>query len=64
MRLFKSRVWSFWDAGWLKAYGFVVGLIIGAYLSPVVKEYVWLFIAVALILMIRILYVYFFKKTA
>ena len=62
MSLLKSKVWPFGDIVVLKLYCLVVGIIIGAHIAPAVKSYLWLFILVAILLVVRLFYFYFFKE--
>ena len=52
MSLFKTKVWRWLDIGLLKWSALLFGMIAGAYLSDFVKQYVWVFVAVAVILAI------------
>jgi hypothetical protein len=62
MRLFKARLWPFWEIAMLKLYCVIVGMIIGVYIASAVKGYLWIFILVAVILAIRLCYFYFLKR--
>jgi len=62
MNFFKSKRWPFGDIVLLKLYCVVLGIVIGAFISPVVKGYLWLFIIVAVVLAVRLGYFYFFKE--
>jgi hypothetical protein len=53
---------TFWDIGLLKTYGAIPGLILGAFFPEFIKQYLWLFIAVFVVLMFRYLYLLFIKK--
>lgn len=53
MNLFKTKIWWWFDIWALKWGAFLFGIIAGAYLSDFVKQYVWVFAVVALILVIR-----------
>jgi hypothetical protein len=55
-------MWSFGDIAILKIYCAVLGIIAGAYIASFVKSYLWLFILVAVVLLIRLVYFVFFKK--
>jgi hypothetical protein len=66
MGLFKwmeKRVkrYSIWDFSALKTYCLLIGMVVGAYVAGFVKQYLWTFIAVILVLMARLLYVLFKK---
>lgn len=50
-----------WDLGFLKTYGAIPGLILGAYFSVFIKKYLLLLCIVFFILMIRYCYLLFFK---
>lgn len=62
MRLFKSKRWPFGDIVLLKLYCLVLGIIIGAFISSVVKGTLWLFIIVAVVMAVRLCYFYFLKE--
>ena len=53
MNLFRTKVWWWLDVGFLKWSAFLFGMIAGAYLSDFVKQHVWVFALVAVILAIR-----------
>ena len=53
MSLFKTKRWWWLDIGLLKWSAIIFGMIAGAYLSDFVKQYVWVFVSVAVILAIR-----------
>ena len=53
---------TFWDYGFLKMYGAIAGLVLGAYFPEFVKNnLIWL-VAIFLILLFRYSYLLFFKK--
>jgi hypothetical protein len=62
MNFFKSKRWPFGDILLLKLYCVVLGIIIGGYISSVVKGYLWLFIIVAVVMAVRLCYFYFLKE--
>ncbi len=53
---------SFLDYGFLKIYGAIFGLLVGAYYPEVVKTYTWFLVTLFLLLMGRFLYLLFVKK--
>jgi hypothetical protein len=53
MTLFRSKVWSPVDIASLKWSCILVGMIVGAYLSALVKDYVWFFLSAAILLGIK-----------
>jgi hypothetical protein len=53
MGLLKTMVWSWKDIWILKWCAFVFGMIAGAYLSEFIRQHVWIFALVALLLTIR-----------
>jgi hypothetical protein len=59
MNLFKTKVWSWLDIGLLKWSSFLFGMIIGAYLTGFVRQYVWLFLIVAILCAVRPAIAYF-----
>ena len=62
MRLFRTKVWSWADIWLLKWCAFLFGIIAGAYNSDFVKQYVWIFFIVAILLTIRPATRYFEKS--
>lgn len=62
MKLFRTKVWSWIDIWVLKWCAFLFGMIAGAYLSDTVKQYVWIFLLVAVVLSIRSAIKYFGSK--
>jgi hypothetical protein len=53
MRLLISKVWSWSDIWILKWCAFLFGMIGGAYLSDFVKQYLWVFLVLAIALAIK-----------
>jgi hypothetical protein len=53
MKLFRTKVWRWLDIGFLKWSSILIGMIAGAYLSEFVRQYVWVFALVALLLAVR-----------
>jgi uncharacterized membrane protein len=53
MTLFRSKVWSPVDIASLKWTCIFLGMIVGAYLSTFVKDYVWVFAIAAILLGIK-----------
>ena len=53
MKLFRTKVWNWWDIGLLKWCCFLLGMIVGAYIADIVKGNVWLLLVVAILFMIR-----------
>ena len=45
-----------WDMAALKTYCLLIGVVIGAYISDFTKQYLWIIIAVIVLLMIKLLY--------
>jgi hypothetical protein len=62
MRLLRTKVWSWVDIWALKWCALLFGMIAGAYLSDIVKQYVWIFLLVAVVLSIRSSIKYFGGK--
>jgi putative Mn2+ efflux pump MntP len=62
MKLFKTIEWSPANLGCFKWANILFGMIIGAYLSGFVKEYVWIFITLVVILSIKVMIFYFSDK--
>jgi len=46
----------------LKTYGAIPALILGAYFPAFVKRYLWIFVAVFVVLFLRYCYLLFIKK--
>lgn len=57
----KMKNLNVWDISILKTYCLLIGMVIGAYVAGFVKQYLWYFLIVIVILMIRLL-TKFFKK--
>jgi hypothetical protein len=53
MKLFRNKVWSWFDIGLLKWSSILVGVIVGAYLHEYVMPYVWVILGAAVLLAIR-----------
>jgi len=51
-----------WDVGFLKIYGAIPGLILGAYFPDVIKQNLWVFVPIFLMLLVRYTYLLFVKK--
>ena len=51
-----------WDYGFLKLYGGIFGLMVGAYYPTFVKTYLWIFVTAFVVLLLRYCYILFFKK--
>ncbi|MFA5780566.1 MAG: hypothetical protein WC947_10595 [Elusimicrobiota bacterium] len=60
--MFKTKIWSPLDIGLLKWACILFGMILGAYLSVFVKQYLWIFVILWVVLAIRIIYSYWIKK--
>lgn len=52
---------TFWDISLLKTYGAIPGLILGAYFPEFVFKYLWLFVAIFSVLLVRYSYLMFVK---
>ena len=50
-----------WDIGALKMCCLLVGMILGAYVAGFVKQYLWVFIVLIVLLCIKLLYKIFKK---
>ena len=53
MTLFRSKVWSPVDIALFKWCCIFFGMIAGAYLSALVKDYVWVFVTATVLLAIK-----------
>jgi len=62
MGIFKTKTWSAFDLMLLKWSSALFGMIIGAYVSNFVKQYLWLFIVLVIVSGLKPLYSYWFKK--
>lgn len=62
MGLYKTKIWLPLDIAFLKWASILFGMILGAYLSSFVKQYLWIFILLIIAFSIRIIYSYCFKK--
>ncbi len=52
---------DFWDIGAIKWSSILLGMIVGAYIANFVKQYLWLFIVLTILIVIRPAYK-FLKK--
>jgi len=52
----KVKAQNLWDIGILKIFCTIVGIILGAYISNFVKQYVWWFVAISIVLYILLMY--------
>ncbi len=59
MKLLRTKIWNWWDIALLKWCCILLGMIAGAYFNEVVKQYVWMFAVVAILLAIRPAITYF-----
>ena len=62
MKILKTKEWSWVDISLLRWSCIFFGMIAGAYLANFVKQYVWIFVLVALGLAIRPAFKYFGKE--
>ena len=51
----KIKAQNFWDIGILKIFCTIVGMILGAYVSSFVIQYVWWFVIVGIVLFILLM---------
>ena len=58
MKLFKEKMWRPIDIVLLKWSMLLLGMVLGALLSDFVRQNIWVFLAVGLLLLIRPLVVY------
>jgi hypothetical protein len=58
MRLFKKKAWRPIDLVFLKWSMVLLGMVLGALLADFVKQNIWVFLAVGLLLVIRPMIVY------
>ncbi|MCK4641422.1 MAG: hypothetical protein KAU06_08790 [Candidatus Marinimicrobia bacterium] len=52
----KVKTQNIWDIGILKIFCTIVGIILGAYISNFVIQYVWWFVVIAILLFIWLMY--------
>jgi hypothetical protein len=62
MGIFKTKTWSAVDIMLLKWSSTLFGMIVGAYASNSVKQYLWLFIVLVIVFGLKPLYSYWFKN--
>jgi putative Mn2+ efflux pump MntP len=62
MGIFKTKTWSAVDIMFLKWSSALFGMIVGAYVSNFVKQYLWVFIVLVIVFGLKPLYSYWFKK--
>jgi putative Mn2+ efflux pump MntP len=53
MRIWRSKVWSPFDLGLFKVSMILLGMVLGALCADFVKQYLWAFVAVGILLVIR-----------
>jgi hypothetical protein len=58
MKLFRKKAWRPIDLVMLKWSMFLLGMVLGALLADFVKQNIWVFLAVGLLLVIRPMIVY------
>jgi len=59
MKLFRNKIWKWWDAWLLKWCSFLFGIATGAYFNEYIMQYFWLILILAVILAIRPTIAYF-----
>ncbi len=59
MGLLKTKVWTWYDIGLLKWCVLLFGMVAGALLHEYVRQYIWLILAVAVLLAVRPTLAYF-----
>lgn len=57
----KLKNLNVWDIAAVKTYCLLIGIVIGAYFPEFVIQYLWIIIAVIVVLMIKLLYKIFKK---
>jgi ABC-type phosphate transport system permease subunit len=58
MKLFRNKIWNWWDVWMLKWCAFIFGIAAGAYLHEYVLPNIWFILAAAILLAIRPAIVY------
>ncbi len=61
MSLFKIKPWPPIELGFFKAGCLAVGMILGSYLSGFVRQYLWVFVLLAVVTSARVCYFYWRK---
>jgi len=59
MKLLRTKTWYWWDAWLLKWSAFLFGIAAGAFFHEVLNQYVWIILAVAVLLAIKPSIAYF-----
>jgi hypothetical protein len=59
MKLLKNKRWAWYDIAFLKWSALLVGMVAGAYFSSFIRDYLLIFLLVAVILAIRPAIAYF-----
>jgi hypothetical protein len=62
MKLFRTKVWWWFDIGLVKWSAILIGMVAGAFLADFVMQYVWVFIFAAIAFAIRPTFKYFDDK--
>ena len=64
MKLFKKKIYTAFELAVLKVCAMCAGLIIGAYMSPHVKRYLWVLVVLGVVTCVRAMHYYWFTKDA
>jgi len=59
MKLFRTKIWNWWDAWLLKISAFLFGITGGAYFHEYIIQYLWVILILAVILSIKPTIAYF-----
>jgi len=59
MKLFRTKIWNWWDAWLLKWSAFLFGIAAGAYFHEVVSPFEWIILIVAVLLAVSPTIAYF-----
>jgi hypothetical protein len=62
MHFFARKTWAFHEIVFLKIFCLLLGMILGSYLGLFVHTYLWLFIVVAILAVLRPAYVILARK--
>ena len=57
----RIKILNIWDIGCIKWASILFGVIIGAYIADFTKQYLWIIVALAIVLIIKPLYKMFKK---
>ncbi|MFH1011440.1 MAG: hypothetical protein V1784_09445 [bacterium] len=62
MHFFAKKTWAFYEIVLLKVFCLALGMILGSYLRFFVQTYLWLFVLVVILAVLRPSYVVLFRR--